>query len=132
MNYIPLSKIKYSNSENYEKIYKERFESPSSEHLDFNISGNKAFFIINNELLLLVSQLYELNEKLNSITDDMEKINDSISNTIDKTVSDKLDYFVDNIEEIKEQVKIATITKEDIREMTRNKNRNWFNRLFDR
>ena len=68
MNYIPLSKIKYSNSENYEKIYKERFESPSSEHLDFNISGNKALFIINNELLLLVSQLYELNEKLNSIT----------------------------------------------------------------
>ena len=74
MNYIPLSKIRYSDPKNYEKIYKERFTSPSSEHFNFSISGNKAFFIVNNELLSQISELYEMNTKLDSITKQLPNI----------------------------------------------------------
>lgn len=65
-------------------------------------------------------------------TSDFEKIKEDLCTTIDESVNEKLEDLNSGVKEIKEQVKIATITKEDIREMTRNKNRNWFNRLFDR
>lgn len=68
MNYTPLSKIKYSNPENYEKIYDDRFSSPSSVHFNFSISGSEAFFIANNEMMVQISHLYEMNDILNSIT----------------------------------------------------------------
>lgn len=74
MNYIPLSKIRYSDPKNYEKIYKERFTSPSSEHFNFSISGNEAFFIVNNELLSQITELYEMNTKLDSITKQLPNI----------------------------------------------------------
>lgn len=74
MNYIPLSKIRYSDPKNYEKIYKERFTSPSSEHFNFSISGNEAFFIVNNELLSQITELYEMNAKLDSITKQLPNI----------------------------------------------------------
>lgn len=74
MNYIPLSKIRYSDPKNYEKIYKERFTSPSSEHFSFSISGNEAFFIVNNELLSQITELYEMNTKLDSITKQLPNI----------------------------------------------------------
>ena len=65
-------------------------------------------------------------------TSDFEKIKEDLCTTIDESVNEKLEDLNSGVKEIKEQVKIATITKEDLREMTRNKNRNWFNRLFDR
>ena len=74
MNYIPLSKIRYSDPKNYEKIYKERFTSPSSEHFNFSILGNEAFFIVNNELLSQITELYEMNTKLDSITKQLPNI----------------------------------------------------------
>ena len=65
-------------------------------------------------------------------TSDFEKIKEDLCTTIDESVNEKLEDLNSGVKEIKEQVKIATITKEDIREMTRNKNRNWFSKLFDR
>lgn len=64
-------------------------------------------------------------------TSDFEKIKEDLCTTIDESVNEKLEDLNSGVKEIKEQVKIATITKEDLREMTRNKNRNWFNRLFN-
>lgn len=65
-------------------------------------------------------------------TSDFEKIKEDLCTTIDESVNEKLEDLNSGVKEIKEQVKIATITKEDLREMTRNKNRNWFSKLFDR
>ena len=45
MTYEPLSKLYYTNKE-YETIYKKRYTSESAVHIDFEISGFPAFFVL--------------------------------------------------------------------------------------
>lgn len=79
----------------------------------------------------LLSELkYFITEQTKKQITDMEKIKEDLCTTIDESVEDKLENLNNNVKEIKEKVKMATITKEDLREMTKDKNKSWFGRLF--
>ena len=69
-----------------------------------------------------------VSEKLGDVNNNIKSMGDAISKTVDKTMSDKLDSFNDDIKEIKEQVRFATVTKEEFKEM--NEKKSWFSTLF--
>ena len=49
MAYTSLKVLYYQNREKYETAYSERFNSEYAHHIDFEIAGNKAFFLITPE-----------------------------------------------------------------------------------
>lgn len=46
MKYETLKHLYYSNQTDYESTYRERYNSEYTHHLDFDVSGNKAFFVV--------------------------------------------------------------------------------------
>lgn len=58
----------------------------------------------------------------------LDSVKEDICTIIDENVEEKLEGLNSDIKEIKEQVKIAMVTKEEIERFSRN--RNWFSRLF--
>lgn len=60
MEYRALSSIFYSNPKEYENIYKLRYNSESTYRFDFDIKGNAAFLVINNDILQRISKIYKL------------------------------------------------------------------------
>lgn len=65
--YDKLEKVYYKNRNQYEEIYKLRYNSEAALHFDFDISGHPAFLLINNDILNLISDIYDFNNKLNEI-----------------------------------------------------------------
>ena len=61
---------------------------------------------------------------------DMEKIKEDLCTTIDESVGEKINLLNDDLKEIKNQLKFATVTKEEIQEMNRHKK--WFGKLFNK
>lgn len=63
--YDNLSKIYYKDSANYEKIYQQRFNSPTTKHFNIVIkqynrkNSFSAFLCYNEEIVLLVEQIYK-------------------------------------------------------------------------
>lgn len=67
MKYDKLEKIYYKYRSKYEEIYKLRYNSESALHFDFDVLGSPAFLLINNDILNLISDIYDLNNKVNEI-----------------------------------------------------------------
>lgn len=67
MAYTWLYKTKYSDRENYDKIYSQRYNSDSTYRYDFNIHSYPAFVVINTELMELISEIYKLDKQLYSV-----------------------------------------------------------------
>lgn len=61
MEYKSLSGIFYSDNDEYESIYKNRFGSESTYRFDFKIKGHDAFVVINHDILQRVEAIMELN-----------------------------------------------------------------------
>lgn len=59
MEYKSLSKLFYSDEENYKKIYEERFNANNTIHFDFNISGKPAFVVINLDINSMMLSIYK-------------------------------------------------------------------------
>lgn len=76
----------------------------------------------------LLDKIEDVSVSFEKINSDIKTMESNISDTVDKTINHKLDSFTEDIVEIKEQVKIAMVTKEEIERFSRNKS--WFNRLF--
>ena len=64
MQYKFLSKLFYSDKENYDKIYKERYNSEYSVHLDFSIHDNPAFFLLNPIFLQKSINIYKTDKRI--------------------------------------------------------------------
>ena len=71
MQYIPLSKLFYSNKDHYEEIYRQRYYSESAHRFDFEISGHPAFFLFTPELFTLMEQILELNSEIDKLASDL-------------------------------------------------------------
>ncbi len=67
MSYDTLEKIKYSDRDNYEKIYYERYNSASTYRYNFDVNGFGAFVVITQELLTLISDILMLDKQLNKL-----------------------------------------------------------------
>lgn len=71
MNYIPLSKLYYSDSAHYDGIYQQRINSESTYHFAFKINENPAFIVFTPELFGLMAQILELNMQINLLARDL-------------------------------------------------------------
>lgn len=64
MKYRLLSSIYYEDLIEYENTYKKRYESESSYKYSFSIASNKAFLVINNNILNLITDILKLDKML--------------------------------------------------------------------
>lgn len=67
MQYNPLSKLYYSDTEHYNEIYQQRFQSESAYRFAFEISKNPAFMLFTPELFSLLDQIMELDKQLSQL-----------------------------------------------------------------
>lgn len=74
MNYEPLAKLYYKDKSVYTKIYNERFNNEFSYHLLFEISGNKAFFIIDYQISRKIEEIYYISRQLDDILNQLPHI----------------------------------------------------------
>ena len=74
MNYEPLAKLYYKDKSVYTKIYNERFNNEFSYHLPFEISGNKAFFIIDYQISRKIEEIYYISRQLDDILNHLPPI----------------------------------------------------------
>lgn len=70
MTYEPLSKLYYTNKE-YETIYKKRYTSESAVHIDFEISGFPAFFVLDNFLCSKAIDIYKTDKRIKKLRDSL-------------------------------------------------------------
>lgn len=68
MAYEPLAKIYYTSKE-YEKIYNNRYNSENAIHLDFEVSGSPAFFILENSLCSTAIDIYKTDKRIKKLRD---------------------------------------------------------------
>lgn len=59
MPYVPLNKLFYSDSKNYDKIYAENFGSKYAVHVDFKIGEFDAFFVQTPEIIAKMMAIYK-------------------------------------------------------------------------
>lgn len=69
MQYVPLSKLYYSEKEQYETIYLQRFQSEAAYHFNFEINKNCAFLLFVPELFALLDQIMELDKRLTRLAE---------------------------------------------------------------
>ena len=74
MNYEPLAKLYYKDKSVYTKIYNERFNNEFSYHLPFEISGNKAIFIIDYQISRKIEEIYYISRQLDDILNQLPPI----------------------------------------------------------
>ncbi|MCT4594403.1 MAG: Fic family protein [Anaeromicrobium sp.] len=64
MKYKLLSSIFYSDNENYETFYKNRFNSESTYKFNFKVGNYNSFVVINHEILQRVERVIEMDKQL--------------------------------------------------------------------
>lgn len=69
MKYESLLKVSYKSGNDYESIYQNRINNECATFLDFSISANDAFYLTNQELLLLITKIMSLDKELTKKTD---------------------------------------------------------------
>lgn len=67
MEYTPLSKLFYSDPDNYKAIYTEKFNSKYTIHFDFGIHGNQAFLVCEPELYNKIIDIYKTNTEVSKL-----------------------------------------------------------------
>lgn len=64
MDYKKLLTLSFTDETEYQKVYNLRINSESATVLDFEISGNQAFYVINQEIFMLVTKIASLDKDL--------------------------------------------------------------------
>ena len=67
MDYLSLSKVFYKDKEHYEQIYKERFNSDYTIHLNFLINGYPAFFVKAPSLYSKTIDIYKTDKRIKEL-----------------------------------------------------------------
>lgn len=70
MAYEPLAKLYYTNEE-YEKIYEKRYNSENAIHIDFEVSGFPAFFVLDNSLYSKSIDIYKTDKRIKKLRDSL-------------------------------------------------------------
>ena len=61
MEYVSLKKMFHKDEKECNKLYSKRFESESTYRLGIELHGFECFYLINNEVLKLIDDIYEIN-----------------------------------------------------------------------
>lgn len=67
MSYESLYKLKYSQPNQYENIYRSRFQYPDTIHLDFLIHGNPAFVYPTLEMMNLIVRIHKIDKEIHTL-----------------------------------------------------------------
>lgn len=67
MKYMSLNKIFYTDRENYEKIYEQRYNSEYAVHMDFSVNGYPAFFILDPSLYSNTVDIYRTDKRIKEL-----------------------------------------------------------------
>lgn len=67
MEYKSLSKLFYTDKENYERIYESRYNSEYAIHMDFSISGFPAFFVLDPSLYRKTVDIYKTDKRIKEL-----------------------------------------------------------------
>lgn len=70
MAYEPLAKLYYTSKE-YEKIYEKRYNSENAIHIDFEISGSPAFYVLDNSLVSKAIDIYKTDKRIKKLRDSL-------------------------------------------------------------
>ena len=71
MEYTPLKEIYYKNLQHYHSLYKERFESPYTHHIDFKIGDSPAFFVVTPAIQSKMLKIQKADKRVFSIQKDL-------------------------------------------------------------
>ncbi len=74
MEYKKLLTLSYTDEKEYQEVYKSRINSESAVLLDFEVSGNQAFYIINQEILMLVTKIASVDKDLGAMMTNLSNI----------------------------------------------------------
>lgn len=74
MEYKKLLTLSYTDEKEYQEVYKSRINSESAVLLDFEVSGNQAFYIINQEILMLVTKIASVDKDLGAMMTNLPNI----------------------------------------------------------
>lgn len=74
MEYKKLLTLSYTDEKDYQEVYKSRINSESAVLLDFEVSGNQAFYIINQEILMLVTKIASVDKDLGAMMTNLPNI----------------------------------------------------------
>lgn len=74
MEYKKLLTLSYTDEKEYQEVYKSRINSESAVLLDFELSGNQAFYIINQEILMLVTKIASVDKDLGAMMTNLPNI----------------------------------------------------------
>ena len=126
MEYESLLKLHYKNYNEYLKAYESRYNNECATHLNFKIHDNNAFYLTNQEVLLLITKIMSVDKKLSK---QIEKLPDIVL---------KQFSFQLLIDEIKQTNDIESVysTKKEIKETYKKiiggKNKGRFNGLVSK
>lgn len=88
MAYKLLSKLYYSDKENYEKIYQQRFSNESSYHFNIKIHGHEAFCQLCPEIYKLSEEISVLDKNVFEIVNYLPKV--AINQFVKKSLVDEI------------------------------------------
>lgn len=73
MSYEPLTKLFYADKEHYEEIYQARFNSEHAVHIDFEINGSPAFFVLEPSLYHKTIEIYKADARIKALRSELPK-----------------------------------------------------------
>lgn len=74
MAYQSLAKLYYSDPQNYTQIYKSRFDSAESVHINFSVAKNPVFFLLNADVMSLAYRVATLDKKVTLLSGELPGI----------------------------------------------------------
>lgn len=74
MQYQKLLKLSYVDEKTYKNAYNSRINNECTTFLNFDIAGNKAFYLTNQEILLLITKIMNVDKALNDKASRLPKV----------------------------------------------------------
>jgi len=124
MEYQKLLKLSYIDDKKYMETYKSRINNECATILDVEISGNKAFYLTNQEMLMLITKTSSVDREISLLVSKTPEI--AIKNYTYRILIDEIQQTneIENVYSTKKQI------KDTFDKITKNKNSGRFNGLI--
>ncbi len=110
MEYKKLITLSYTDEKEYKKVYDSRIKNECAQILDIEISGSPAFYLANNEILMLITEIAGLDKKLTAVTQKLPRL--AVERYAAQILIDEIKQTndIENVYSTKKQIK-ATFEK---------------------
>ena len=124
MSYESLLHISYKNENDYNEIYNSRINNECATLLDFEIAGNKAFFLTNQDILMLVAKIMSIDKELDHLTANLPSL--ALEQYTKQTLVDEIKQTndIENVYSTKKEI------QETFKKVRQGQNKGRFNGLI--